>query len=233
MAFLKAHLKKFIEDEKKIEEKSRPFEGVYLFYYYSFSQFILEINKLFDCSSDEYYSIPKLLNHIESNIKSIEWYRSKVEYIEPNQEENKTKNTIWKSSKRIEWQERASDIELKERQKMIADLKSRINNNKEELEKIQKTRDKFIAHLDKDFHDYELNIPIEMAEKLFGLAHEIFDKINQEIRGKTLGIEFISSNTLSTLMPIKKYYQIRGHFLPVRFSKEKTIDIEYLNKIIQ
>ena len=92
---------------------------------------------------------------------------------------------------------------------MINYLMSRIQDSQEDLDKIQEIRNKYIAHLDKDFQKYNLSVPLEMGEKLFRLAYEIFNKLNQELRGKTLGIEHIESNTLTTLLPIKIFYELK------------------------
>jgi len=233
IAFLNAHLKQFSEDDKAIDEKPRFFSGLYLFYYYSFSQFILEINKLFDFSSDEYYSIPKLLNHIDSNIKSIEWYKTKTISVNAIEKDSNSGKLVLKSGEKTEWQEVARNNELKEKKEMIAELKSSINEHKENIHKIQTIRNKFIAHLDKNFQDYNLNIPTEMADELFTLAYKVFNKVNQEIRGRTLGIDFIQQSTHSTLIPIKQYYKIRTHILLASNNPKKSIDIEYLKESIR
>ncbi len=233
LAFLHAHLKKFKEDKDKIDDSSRTIEGVSLFYYYSFSQFILEINKLFDNDTREYYTIPKLLNHIESNIKHVGWYKSKETYPEPTKDQYESGKAIWSSGKRTEWQEPATGTELNEKQRMVRDLKSRIIENQEDLDKIKLARDKVIAHLDKKFQKHNFRIELEMVEKLLLLAHEIFNTLNQELKGTILYIEHIASDTLSTLLPITKFYQLRSHLISTRLTHEKTIELEELNKIIK
>ena len=226
------HLIKFNEDSKLDKEESRALNGAYLFYFYSFSQFILEINKLFENGTDDYYSLPKLLNHIESNIRSIEWYKSEIiredqtnNLIEPNK-------LVWKTSKRIESNTKATKTELTERKKLIKKLQEKINSHRDELNKIKTVRDKIIAHLDKNFNDYDLKIPLEMAENLFNLAYEIFNKVNEEIRGRHLGLDNNQSNILSTLLPIQKYYAIKKHVAKIKTDNKDTIDINFMKEII-
>ena len=233
LAFLHAHLKKFKEDRGKISDPSWTIEGVSLFYYYSFSQFILEINKLFDNGTDEYYTIPKLLNHIESNIKRVEWYKSKVTYAEPTEEQYKSGEVIWSSGKKTEWQEKATGTELDIKKKMVYGLKLRITENQNDLNEIKIVRDKIIAHLDKDFQTHSFSIKLEMVEKLMLLALEIFNTLYQKFNGITLNIELIATDTLSTLVPITKFYQLKRHIILSRLHHEKSIEGKELLKIIK
>ena len=233
LAFLNAHLKKFKYDKTKLKDYSRATEGVSLFYYYSLSQFILEINKLFDTSTDEHFTLPKLLNHIESNIKNIEWYKFSVAYPELSIDQLSTKEAIWSSGKKTEWYEKALGNELNEKKKMVIDLKMRITNNHKDLKKIKTARDKAIAHLDKEFLKHNFNIDLGIIEKLLSLALEIFNTLNQELKGSSIYIDHIARDVLSTLDPITKFYQLREKVISTKRTQETVIKIEELNEIIK
>jgi len=230
LAFLLGHLKKFKEDKETIKNPSKTIEGVSLFYYYSFSQFILEIFKLFDNNTDEYYTIPKLLNHIESNIRHVNWYKSKQTYPELTKEQYESGNVIWSKGEKTEWYEKTTGAELNAQKKMVRDLKMRITKNQKDLKKIKLARDKVIAHLDKDFLNHNFNIKLEMAEKLLRLALEIFNALNLKLKGSSLYIDHIDSDSFSTLVPILKYYELRRKIIS---TKKTTIEIEELNEIIK
>jgi len=232
LAFLLGHLKKFKEDKESTKNPSKTIEGVSLFYYYSFSQFILEIFKLFDNDTDEYYTIPKLLNHIESNIRHVNWYKSKVTYPKPTKEQYEFGKVIWSKGEKIEWYVKATGAELSAQKQMVRDLKMRITKNQKDLEKIKLARDKVIAHLDKDFLNHNFNIKLEMAEKLLRLSLEIFNALNLKLKGSSLSIDQIDSGTFSTLVPILKYYELRKKVILTKKTKKTTIEIEELNKII-
>ncbi len=232
LAFLLTHLKKFKEDRAQIDDPSRVLDGAFLFYFYSFSQFILEINKLFDDANKEYYTLPKLLNHIESNIKKVEWYKSEVTYPEPTNKQHASGKNIWSKGETKEWSEPAKGKELIKRQELICDLKLKILESQEELDKVRLARDKVIAHLDKDFQKLDFTIELEMTEGLFLLAHEIFNMLNKQIKGRDFRIEHTQSDTLSTIIPIKKYYQIQSRLIKTNLTHEKTIPVEELKKII-
>ena len=84
LTYLQSHLRRFKEEMTEIDNiKSRTLQGALLFYHYSFSQFILELNKLFGSHKSEYYGFCKLLNHIESNIKYVVWYKCEYTDVEP------------------------------------------------------------------------------------------------------------------------------------------------------
>jgi hypothetical protein len=233
LAFLNAHLRKFKDDKTKLKDYSRATEGVSLFYYYSLSQFILEINKLFDASTDEYFTLPKLLNHIESNIKNIEWYKFSVAYPRLTREQLSSKEAIWSSGEKTEWYEKALGNELYEKKKMVSDLKMRITKNQKDLEKIKLARDKAIAHLDKEFLKYNFNINLEIIEKLLRLALEVFNTLNREFKGSTIYIDHIARDVISTLDPITKFHQIRRKVISTKRTQENVIKIEELNEIIK
>ena len=113
---------------------------------------------------------------------------------------------------------------------MVCALKMRIEEKQEELKIIKLARNKLIAHLDRYFQDYNFRIELEMAEKLLNFASEIFNILNQELRGETLYI--MVSDNFSTLIPITKFYQLQRLIMSTRRTHEKTIALEKLNKII-
>lgn len=231
LSFLLAHLKKFKADLSKIDNTSTVFDGVFQFFYYAFSYFILEIYKLFDKDNNEYYTLPKLLNHIESNIKYVVWYKEKTTGTMPNMEKLSPNKLFW-SKEKTEWADPATGEELIKKQDIICDLKKKILENREEIDKIKLARDKVIAHIDKDFQKHNIRIELEMVEKLFLLAHEIFNTLYQELKGTSLDIEHVDSDTISILLPIKKYYDILTRLTETNITQEKYIPVEELNKII-
>lgn len=233
IAFLHAHLKKFKKDRQKIEDPSRAIEGISLFYFYSFSQFILEINKLFNSDPKEYYTIPKLLNHIETNLKHVGWYKCSISYPDLTKEQIAAGKPVWSSGDKKEWLEKANGQELIEKQKMVFDLKQKIQSNNGSLEEIKLARDKVIAHLDKNFMQHNFSIKLETVERMLYLAHEIYNTLNLSLCGGTLGIQHIDSNILSTLLPITKYYELQKCILSTRSKHQQAIEVETLMKIIQ
>jgi hypothetical protein len=232
LAFLNAHLNKYKEDIGKIVEPTRAFEGVSLFYYYSLSQFILEINKLFSSDTEEYYSIPKLLNHIESNIKYVTWHKQKVTFPEITEEQYKSKKAIWNSGEKTEWQEVAKGDDLKKVKKIIGNQQNKIKENLEVITQVKLARDKVIAHLDKDFQKHNIKIPLELVEQLLQLSLEIFNELNLEINGASMYLDHIESSAISSLEPITKFYNLKKRIIDKKRTNEKHISVEELNEIL-
>lgn len=232
LAFLNAHLNKYKEDISKIVEPTRVFEGVSLFYYYSLSQFILEINKLFSSDTEEYYSIPKLLNHIESNIKYVTWHKQKVTFAEITEEQYKSKKAIWSSGEKTEWQEVATGNDLKKLKRIIGNQQNKIEKNHEVITQVKLARDKVIAHLDKDFQKHNMKIPLELVERLLQLSLEIFNELNLKINGASMYLDHIESSAISSLEPINKFYNLKKRILDKKRTNEQYISIVELNEIL-
>jgi hypothetical protein len=230
LSFLKAHLFRFKEDIVKIDKPTRVFEGISLFYYYSLSQFILEINKLFSLDSEEYYSIPKLINHIESNIKYVRWHKQKVTYQEITKEQYKPGETIWSGGEKTEWFEVTTGDDLKKVKKIIESQKKAIEQNKEVIEQVKLARDKVIAHLDKDFQKHNIKMPLESVEKLLNLALNIFNVLNLEINGSSM---YIESEAISSIKPIEKFNKIQRLIIEKKRARVENISIEELRDILK
>jgi hypothetical protein len=232
ITYLHSHLHRFKLDIQGLSKSNRTIEGVHLFYYYSFSQFILEINKLFDNDVDEYYTIPKLLNHIETNIKRVKWYHKSVTYQNPNTEELKTGKPIWQKGDVKECYEPAMSKDLEEKIELISSLKNSMTLEEANLEKIKLARDKVIAHLDKNFQKFNIVIELEAAEHLLNLAVQILNSLSLKLFGYQTAFEIIKSDAISTLTPIIKYYKLESYILSNKASKEPKVDFEELLKLI-
>jgi hypothetical protein len=226
LLYLQAHLRKFYEDWAKIKPHSNAFLAVYLFSSYSFSHLVLELNKLF--YEEEYYSILKLLNYILSNIKNVKWYKSEVKF---------PKNAIisgrinYVKGKRYLTFEKVYGDELKTKNKLICNLEKRICESKIYINEIKNARDKILAHLDKNYSDYNFDINIEITGKLLSLAFEVFNILSYELTGKSHA-DVDNFSIISTLEPINKFLKIRKKIYAANRKKQKTINIEELNKII-
>jgi hypothetical protein len=228
LSFLNAHLNKFKEDIVKINKPSRALEGISLFYYYSLSQFILEINKLFSIDS-EYYSLPKLLNHVECNIKYVTWYKEKVTF--PDLEgQCILGKAYWSGGEKTVWHEIAKGDDLKRVKNIIMIQKTKIEKNQELITQLKLVRDKVIAHLDKDFQKHNIKIPLESLDKLLRLALEIFNELNSEINGSAMHIE---SDAISSIEPITKFNELKRRIIEKKIHHEKNISIEELSGILK
>lgn len=230
LSFLKAHLFSFKEDIVKIDEPIRVFEGISLFYYYSLSQFILEINKLFSQDPWEYYSIPKLINHIDSNIKYVIWHKQKLTFQEITKEQYKLGELIWSGGEKTEWFEVATGDDLNKVKKIIKSQNEAIEQNKEIIEQVKLARDKVIAHLDKDFQKYNIKIPLESVAKLLNLAFNIFNVLNLEINGSSMHVE---SKAISSIKPIEKFNKIQRLIIEKKRARVENISIEELRDILK
>jgi len=201
--------------------------GQRVFAYDSYLHLILSIAELF--KDKEEYSIIKLLNHMQSSIKSVEWYHVSTSWQQPEYELDKVFFT--KGSNRSELRVCQSG-ELQAKIDLVNDLLLILEENSEKVKKVIKMRDNRIAHISRDFQKYKLDASLDELFELLSVAEKVFNNITQNLYGIYNNFEMIEPQIDNVLRPLNIYYAIDNTLKQAVLQEKTTIPIQTLDEIL-
>lgn len=200
--------------------------GQRVFAYDSYLHLILNIAELF--KDNEEFSLKKLVNHIHSNIKEVEWYTFSVSWPEPKYEPDKVFFT--KGLNHVERRVCKSG-ELQTKIDIVNDLLFILEKHSAKVTRIKNMRDKRIAHFDRDFKKYEIDASLDELFELLTVAKKIFNQITENLYGIHNDFEMLEPQVHNVLNPLNLYYAIDNVVKRAELQGKTTIPIQTIKEI--
>lgn len=222
------HLDQYRVDQEKLNFVNTSTEGLNIFYYYTTSQLIVDIVKVLGEKRSDYYSLPKTLNHIESNLKKVSWMQ--LSYMSEESPRKSNDKFHWNKLITIRRKKTLRGDALKAKKDLIEECKNLLNEKKVLIEKLITARDQYLSHIDKNPEKAE---PIQMTEieELIQIGIQVFNKISFEIQGST--IQMKTEKKKSLLQPLNGFFEVKKLIRNTIAKNETCVSVEDLNKITQ
>lgn len=223
------NLKTFENEVRQLSNDARQSPlllGQRVFAYDSYLHLILNIAELF--KDNEEYSLKKLLNHIHSNIKGVEWYHVSVSWPEPEYEHDKIFFTkgLNQAERRV-----CQSGELQTKIDLVNDLLFILEEHSAQVKRVIDMRDKRIAHFDRDFKKYEIDASLDELFDLLVVAKKIFNEITENLFGIHNDFEMLEPQVHNILRPLNLYYAIDNAVKQAVLQGKTSIPIQTINEI--